>query len=351
MLKKLCGNPQIQKRKKTMFQADFKDIPLLNGRTHYKPLAYPWAYSLYRTHEKMHWMTEEVTVQDDLKDWNSNLSEGEKNLLTQIFRFFTQGDVDVASGYRKYFNPIFGGAPELSQMMTSFANREGEHIVAYSLLLDTLGLPESEYQAFLQYKEMKDKHDYIEAVDTATLHGLARSIAVYSAFTEGMQLFSSFAMLMNFERFNKMKKMTQIVRWSIKDEDVHVQGMLQLFREFVRQADKYIDMNKLNEEINQVAITMVELESKFIDLAFSAAMNPDGTCGIEGLTPEEMKAYAKFIANKRLEQLGFAPIFGDVGKPLKWLEEMLNATELTNFFENRPTDYGKANVKGSVVEW
>ena len=334
-----------------MFQADISKIPILSGRTHYKPLEFPWAFDLYNKHEKMHWTPEEVTLQDDIKDWNTNLSEGEKSLLTQIFRFFTQGDIDVARGYTKHFLPIFGGTPELGMMMASFASREAVHVHAYSLLLDTIGMPEIEYQAFTQYKEMKDKHDYLEQVDTTTLHGLAKSLAIYSAFTEGMQLFSSFAMLMNFERFNKMKKMTQIVRWSIKDEDVHVQGMLQLFREFVAQCADYIDLPRLNEEINQVANTMVELESKFIDLAFEAGKNPDGSNGIEGLTPDEMKEYSKHIANKRLTQLGFRPVFTVKGEPLKWLEEILNATELTNFFENRSTDYSKAGLKGNVTAW
>lgn len=236
-------------------------------------------------------------------------------------------------------------------MMASFAAREAVHVHAYSLLLDTIGMPETEYQAFLQYKEMKDKHDYIETVDTTTLYGLAKSLAVYSAFTEGMQLFSSFAILMNFERFNKMKKMTQIVRWSIKDEDIHVQGMLQLFKEFVHQCKDQINLEQLNAEINEVAITMVDLESKFIDLAFDSAKNPDGSNGIEGLTAAEMKDYAKFITNKRLTQLGFKPIFVETSKPLVWLEEILNATELTNFFENRPTDYSKAGLTGEISAW
>lgn len=212
-------------------------MSLLGRRTHYKPFSYPWAYEGYKLQQQMHWLPEEVPLREDVRDWNQNLSTEEKHLLTNIFRFFTQGDVDVAKGYLHKYIPMFGHNPEVAMMLSAFANMEAVHIDAYSLLLDTVGIPEIEYQAFAKYKELADKHSYVEEVTELeyteeyveedsrviglrasaqdSLRQIAKSLAVYSAFIEGLQLFSSFAILLNFQRFNKMKGMGQIVTWSI----------------------------------------------------------------------------------------------------------------------------------------
>ena len=104
---------------------------------------------------------------------------------------------------------------EVLMMMSSFASMETVHIAAYSHLLDTIGMPESEYSAFMKYKEMKDKYDYMQGFDVKSNHDIAKTIAVFSAFTEGLQLFASFAILLNFPRHNKMKGMGQIVTLSL----------------------------------------------------------------------------------------------------------------------------------------
>ena len=91
------------------------------------------------------------------RDWQKNLNPAEKNLLTQIFRFFTQADVEVSNCYIRHYMNVFKPTETL-MMMSSFAAMESVHIAAYSHLLDTIGMPESEYSAFLKYKEMKDKY-------------------------------------------------------------------------------------------------------------------------------------------------------------------------------------------------
>jgi len=181
-------------------------MSLLSTRDYYKPFEYPWMYDYYKLQNQMHWMPESVPLHTDVKDWQ-DISPTEKNLLTQIFRLFTQSDVDVASGYIDKYMPMFK-KPEARMMMSSFANMEGIHQDAYSLLLDTVGMPELEYKAFSEYEEMADKHDYVGTFkprknDKRTI---AKTLAVYSAFTEGLQLFSSFAILLNFPRFGKMKR-------------------------------------------------------------------------------------------------------------------------------------------------
>ena len=115
-------------------------MSLLGTREHYKPFEYPWMFDYYVLQNQMHWMPESVPLHNDVKDWQ-DLSKEEKNLLTQIFRLFTQSDVDVGSGYIDKYMRIFK-KPEARMMMCSFANMESIHQHAYSLLLDTVGMPD-----------------------------------------------------------------------------------------------------------------------------------------------------------------------------------------------------------------
>ena len=183
-------------------------MTLLKANPIYKPFSYPWAYEAWHTQQKIHWLPEEVPLADDVKDWKYNLSSGEKHLLTQIFRFFTQADIEVNNCYMKHYSKVFQPT-EIQMMLSAFSNMETIHIAAYSHLLDTIGMPEIEYQAFMKYKEMKNKYDYMQIFGVDTNQDIAATLAVFGAFTEGLQLFASFAILLNFPRFNKMKGMGQ----------------------------------------------------------------------------------------------------------------------------------------------
>lgn len=276
---------------------------------------------------------------EDVKDWKNHLTQEEKSFLTNIFRFFTQGDIDVAGGYVTNYLPYFP-QPEVRMMLAGFAAREALHVAAYSHLIETLGMPESTYNEFLEYEAMKEKHDYFMDLSNAngTTESVATNIAAFSAFTEGMQLFSSFIMLLNFPRHGKMKGMGQIVTWSIVDETMHAESMIKLFRTYVEENRK-IWNDKLKREIYTIAEKMVELEDKFIDLAF--AMGP-----MENLTSEEVKKYIRYIADRRLISMGMKGIFGVKRNPVMWVEEMINAPTHTNFFENRATDYARGALAG-----
>ena len=193
----------------------------------YKPFRYPWAYDFWKRQQQIHWMPEEVPLGEDVKDWAANLNDSERALLTQIFRFFTQSDVEVNDNYMERYSRVFRPT-EIKMMLASFSNMETIHIAAYALLLETIGMPDSEFSAFTQYKEMKDKHDYMQKFGVETDADILRTVAMFGAFTEGLQLFASFAMLMNFPRMNKMKGMGQIVSWSVRDESLHCEGMIRV---------------------------------------------------------------------------------------------------------------------------
>jgi len=316
-----------------------KKSRLTDERNSFKPFNYPWAYDAWLKHEQSHWLHTEVPMLEDVKDWKKKLTSEEKQFLTHIFRFFTQGDIDVAGGYVKNYLPYFP-QPEVRMMLAGFAAREALHIAAYSHLIETLGLPETMYNQFLEYQVMKDKHDYVLdlSAKNGTIESTATHIAVFSAFTEGMQLFSSFIMLLNFPRHGKMKGMGQIVTWSIVDETQHAEAMIKLFRTYIEE-NKEIWNDELKGKIYTIAEKMVDLEDKFIELSFK-------TGAIQGLTEQEVKEYIRYIADRRLISLGLKGIFKRKKNPLPWVEEMINAPTHTNFFENRATDYAKGALSG-----
>ncbi|MDE1172270.1 MAG: ribonucleotide-diphosphate reductase subunit beta [Parvibaculaceae bacterium] len=316
-------------------------MSLLEERLVYKPFRYPWAYDAWLTQQRIHWLPEEVPLADDVKDWAKNLTEPERNLLTQIFRFFVQADVEVNNCYMKHYSRIFKPT-EVTMMLAAFSNMETIHIAAYSHLLDTIGMPEIEYEAFLKYAEMKDKFDYMRLWGVDTKADVAKTLAVFGAFTEGVQLFASFAILMNFPRFNKMKGVGQIVTWSARDETLHTNSAIKLFRTFVEENPE-VWTEELMRDIYVACSTIIDHEDAFIDLAFEMG-------GVEGLEPDEVKNYIRFIANRRLVQLGLLPIYRVERNPLPWMDEMLNGIEHTNFFENRATEYSKASTEGSWAE-
>lgn len=314
---------------------------LFESRSSYKPFDYPWAYTAFEQSEQMHWLAREVPLNDDVKDWKTTLTESEKNILTQIFRFFTQADVDVASGYIDKYLPKFKPV-ELRMMMMSIAAREAVHIQAYSMLIDEIGMPEIEYSAFMQYKEMKEKHEFFfqQRESHDELLALAQDIAIFSAFGEGLQLFASFVILLNFTRFGKMKGMGQIVSWSIRDETHHVESMLKVFHQLIEEEGEFLNLEYLDEKLETIAVKMVELEDSFIDLVYAQG-------DLEGLSNVDVKQYIRYIADIRLQQLGIKPLFGIDKNPLPWVDEIVFGVEHTNFFENRATDYSKGSIEGS----
>jgi len=302
----------------------------------YKPFRYPWAYEFWRRQQQVHWVPEEVPLGEDVKDWASKLNDNERNLLTQIFRFFTQADVEVNDNYMERYARVFKPV-EIKMMLASFSNIETVHIAAYALLLETIGMPETEFAAFMDYQALRDKHDYMQKFGVETDADILRTVAMFGGFTEGLQLFASFAMLMNFPRFNKMKGMGQIVTWSVRDESLHCEGMIKLFHAYAKETNALTQSVK--DDIVDCCKTVVGIEDRFIDLAFE--MGP-----VQGMTDADIKAYIRYIADWRLGQLGLPKIYGVTEHPIPWLTAILNGVEHANFFEARATEYSKAATKG-----
>ncbi len=311
---------------------------MLTNRTFYKPFEYPTYFEYFTKQNQAHWMPIEVPMENDILDFKKGLSESEKSLIINILRFFTQSDLEVNNNYNMRLIPVFP-KPEIKMMLSSFAQMESIHVWAYSYLNDSLGLPEKEYSAFMEYESMRKKFDYIQSFDVRSVEDLAVNLAVFGGFIEGVSLFSSFAILMNFPRMGKLKGVGQIISWSIRDESLHSKAVCQLFRDLISE-NKHLWTHDLQQTLLSACRDMVALEDAFIDTCFSAGEVP-------GLKAEQVKQYIRYIADRRLNDLGLDAMY-NVSNPLGWLDVMINAKEHTNFFENRATEYAKGGI---VEDW
>jgi len=312
-------------------------MPLLEESKTYKPFQYAWAVEAAIDHEKIHWGEWEAKLQEDVAQWQGGkLSAQEKHHITQILKLFTQSDVAVGRNYLEYYIPKFKNN-EIRAMLSSFANREFVHQRSYALLNDTLGFPEDEFSAFLEYKVMKDKVDFMGDIDMHSHAGTGLAIA-RSVMNEGMSLFSAFIMLLNYQRYGKMKGMCEIVEWSIRDETMHTEGMVKLFREFCDEHPKIVT-DEFKKQIYDMFRMGVALEDKVIDNAFEMGE-------VEGLTAHDVKQYIRYLADRRLIQLGLKGNWKVKENPLDWLEWVLNGASHKNFFEGTVTDYNSDGMEG-----
>ena len=317
-------------------------MPLLEESKTYKPFQYPWAVDYAIASEKAHWGEWEAKLADDVAQWNNGkLSDVERNHITQILRLFTQSDVQVGTNYLESYIPKFKNN-EIRAMLSSFANREFVHQRSYALLNDTLGLPEEEFSTFLEYKQMADKIEFMADIDVNSYAGLAKAVA-RSVINEGMSLFSAFVMLLNYQRFGKMKGMCEIVEWSIRDETMHCEGMVKLFRTFCEEHPKIVT-DEFKADIYQMVRDAVELEDKVIDLAYELGE-------IEGLSKEEVKQYIRYIADRRLIQVGLKGNYKVKENPLPWVDWIVAGDSHKNFFEGVVTDYNAAGMAGDDWGW
>lgn len=311
---------------------------MLTPRAVFRPFEYPQYFEFFKKQNQAHWLPTEVPMESDIADYRFNLSQPEANLIIQILRFFTQGDLEVNNNYNSRLIPSFP-KPEIKMMLSAFAAMETVHVWAYSYLNDSLGLPEREYSAFLEYESMRNKYNYLQTFDVKSLEDLAINLAVFGGFMEGVSLFSSFAILMNFPRLGKLKGVGQIVTWSIRDETLHSRGVCQLFRDLISE-NKSLWTDSLRQKLYTACREMVSLEDAFINTCF--AMGP-----VPGLTAQQVKEYIRYTADRKLADLGLDPLY-HIPNPLTWLDVMVNAKEHANFFENRATEYSKGSI---VSDW
>ena len=315
-------------------------MSLVKRNETYKPFLHPEFVELAVLSEQMHWIEQKIDLTEDLRQWkDGTITPQERTLILEIMKTFTQSDVEVASGYIDFFLPYFKNN-EVRQMLISFVAREGVHQRAYALFTDTIGLPDESYRMFMEYEELSERLEKMTEMDASTPREMAKSIA-RTVISEGIALFGAFVMLLNFQRHGKLMGLSKINEWSIKDESLHVEGMLILFRKFIAENPDIVN-DGFKKDIYEMFREAITLEDAFVNIAF--AQCPDG---IEGLTSDEVKNYLRYIADRRLIQLGLKGNWGVTDNPLPWLDGIISGDTMTNFFEQRVADYDEAGLTGT----
>jgi len=308
-------------------------------RPHYKPFEYQTAFDFYKQQHQAHWLADEVPLASDLNDWKMNLTESEKNLIGNILKSFAQTETYV-NDYWSTKVAVWFPKHEIKAMACAFADFESIHAEAYARLNEELGL--DDFKAFMEDEEAKAKIDRLVEQSSETLQDKALSLAIFSAFTEGVNLFSSFAILMSFQLRNMMKGTGQIVEWSVRDESLHSKAGCWLYRTLLEEAPE-LDTKEMTQAIYEACDLSVKLEFDFIDKAFEMG-------NIEGLNKEQLKNFIKERANQKLIELGYTAIYNDIDpnllKQMEWFGHLTSGKTHQDFFANRVTDYSK-----STADW
>lgn len=292
-------------------------------------------------HERAHWVPDEAQMQTDVEQWKSGkITEPEKAFIKMILRLFTQADTDVCASYVEKLLPVFKNA-DARMMLLSFANREVTHMLGYKRLNDTLGYDTEEFMSeFLQYSEMKSKHDFmIESADLKSPTGVAEYLAK-QVLMEGVNLFASFGMLLSFSQEGKLPGMVSINQWSIVDESLHVKGLCELFRQYLQEHPRIVN-DKFKAKIYETARKVVEMEDSFVDLVYSVGHTT-------AVSKEQVKAYVRYVCDYRMQQLGLKPQFDVETQPIPWIDYITGNT-LGNFFESTVVQYSKTSLVGDWV--
>jgi len=308
-------------------------------RIYYKPFEYQDAFNFYKDQHRAHWLADEVPLASDLNDWKLKLSEPEKNLIGNILKSFAQTEVHV-NDYWSTKVSVWFPKPEVQAMARVFADFESIHAEAYARLNEELGL--DDFAAFMEDETSKNKIERLIEVPGTTIEEKALSLAIFSAFTEGVNLFSSFAVLMSFQLRNLMKGTGQIVEWSVRDESLHSKAGCWLFRKLLEEQPE-LNTLTLRTKIVEACELSVKLEFDFIEKAFEMG-------DIDGLNKEQLKAFIKARANEKLVELGYQAIYNDIDpnllKQMEWFGHLTSGKTHQDFFAGRVTSYAK-----STADW
>lgn len=341
---------------------------IINPRFSYLPFEYEKANDFTEKQQATHWLRNEVPMSSDLVDWDRNLNDSEKNVIGNILKGFVQAEVLVNDFWTQYVTKWFP-KPEIRAMAITFGSFEVIHTQAYALLNESLNL--LNFEGFLEEETVKAKLDFLLNVDNieltesdrevltkfgkkspesikSKLKKIASALAIFSAFTEGVNIFSSFAVLLSFQTRNMLKGVGQIVTWSVRDESLHSKGGCWLFNQLCEEFPWLRD-EVLKCEIEEAAKLMVQLEDDFINKVFelgSIKITIDGKDIL--LSKDHLKNFIRLRTNNKLQELNYAPIFNHLDKEMLsqmvWFDSLSGGQEFADFFATRVTEYSKGNI-------
>ena len=313
-------------------------MSLFKERIPYKPFEYPEYYTEgWLKQAQAFWLHTEIPMSGDIKDWNERLTSEEKNLVGNILLGFAQTECAVSDYWTQKVVSWFP-KHEIQQMAMMFGSQETIHAVAYSYLNETLGL--ENFEAFLHEPATAERFENLVAYDGSDPVGIGRSLAIFSAFAEGVSLYSAFAVLYSFQLRNLLKGIGQQMKWSVRDESLHSKMGCKLFRHMCEEIPTLLE--DCRDDVTTAAKAMLSAEEQYIDKMFEQG-------DIENLRANDLKQFIRKRLNEKLQELGYFDL-GEYfafdkksAENLDWFYHLTGGHTHTDFFAIRPTDYSKAN--------
>ncbi len=333
-------------------EAAFAAKKVINGREtmtfNLLPLKYQWAYDLYRTMKANHWEPEDIPMGKDIEQWRDErvVSDQERWIIRMGIGYFSAAEGIVGDNIQHVIRELVT-APELKLVLGRHAHEENIHADSLLYMISSLGINPHECEAMFEDVEtIVKKNQFVTRIS----HGLrrdldltdpenkklfAKNMFTFGQCMEGTQFYGLFGMILSLYRQNKFPGIGQMFRYTLRDESNHIELLRNLFMDLVEE-NREIWTAEFKEELRQTMAEAVELEKNFIRdcLPVNAV----------GLVIEDFLAYIDYIADRRLEGVGLAPLNPGIKNPLPWLAEMMDIKKEQNFFEGRVTEYQKASA-------
>ena len=308
---------------------------LFDERIEYKPFEYPEYYTDgWLKQAQAFWLHTEISMSGDIKDWNEKLTASEKSLVGNILLGFAQTECAVSDYWTQKVVSWFP-KHEIQQMAMMFGSQETIHAVAYSYLNETLGL--NDFKGFLHESATANRFNNLMDVAGDSHTDIAKSLAIFSAFAEGVSLYSAFAVLYSFQLRNLLKGIGQQMKWSVRDESLHSRMGCRLFNQMCKEDESLRHLVK--DDVINAATIMMELEHKYIDKMFEMG-------DLDNLKADDLKQFIIKRTNEKINELGYEKSFKydkESASNLDWFYHLTGGHTHTDFFSIRPTDYSKAN--------
>lgn len=334
---------------------EVSDKQMINARADVNqlvPIKYQWAYDKYQAGCANTWMPQEVSMQADLDLWKSRdgLTDDERHLVLRNLSFFSTAESLIANNivlsiYRLITNP------ECRMYLLRQAFEEGVHSDTFAYICESLGLEDMNvfngYREIpsitakdawaLQYTRSLEDPSFTTENDEDAQKFLRDLIAFYVIF-EGTWFYPGFAQILSLGRRNKMTGIAEQYQYIMRDESIHVNFGIDAINQ-IKAENPQLWNDEFQGEVRDMMLRAVELEDEYTDDTLPR--------GIVGINADQMKQYTRFIADRRLGQLGLSPLFNVVDSPFPWMSEVTDLQKEKNFFETRVTEY----QSGGGLEW
>jgi len=305
-----------------------------------KPVTYPWAYEMYNQAVANTWFPHEIQLGEDLADFG-RMSPQERHALTHLMSYFNPNELLVNKALAFGVYPYLSSA-ECHLYLAKQMWEEANHCMAFEYVLETFPIDRAAaYDSHISVPSMAAKEQFEvkfikrmteQTLDISTTEGkrdFVRNLVAFNVIMEGIWFYSGFMVALSFRQRNLLRNFGSLIDWVVRDESLHLKFGINLVLT-VLDENPELQTEEFADEIRGMILQAVEMEA-----AYNADLLPDG---IVGMNAEYINTYVKYLADRRLEELGFEPAYR-VSNPAKWMATANDTLQLVNFFESINTSY------------